>query len=85
MENMNRKNECFSYDLQDVLVAFNAVKRTLQKRKYCYDECESQKIKEMFIQTLDIDLLTLSTKLMTWVSHGHKMEASEDSFDDLLE
>jgi len=85
MENMNKKNECFSYDLQNVLAEFNEVKKTLQKRKYAFDVCKDERVKKIFIQALRIDLLNLSDCLDTWISNGSKMEASEDSFDDLLE
>lgn len=82
---MSKKNECFSYDLQAVLAEFNEVKKTLQKRKYCYDECDSERIKNTFIVVLKADLLNLSNALDTWISNDNKMEASEDDFNDLLE
>ena len=47
--------------------------------------CKDERVKKIFIQALRIDLLNLSDCLDTWISNGSKMEASEDSFDDLLE
>ena len=60
------KNQEFSDELKKVLKAINAVKKTMRCKKVCYDNCANQAIKEIFIKTLQLDLLNLDIALNNW-------------------
>lgn len=60
------KNQEFSDELKNVLKAINAVKKTMRYKKDCYDKCANEKIKKIFISTLQLDLLNLDNALNDW-------------------
>lgn len=60
------KNQGFSDELKNVLKAINAVKKTMRYKKQCYDNCADEKIKKIFISTLQLDLLNLDAALTDW-------------------
>ena len=66
-----------SKQLNDVLKSINEVKKTLRNKKYCYENCESEEIRRMFLIVLQSDLLLLHTKLDSWIDAGAPMEETE--------
>ena len=62
---MNKYQE-FSDELKNVLKAINAVKKTMSYKKDCYGKCANEKIKKIFISTLQLDLLNLDDALNDW-------------------
>lgn len=75
------KNQEFSDELKNVLKAINAVKKTMRYKKDCYDKCANEKIKKIFISTLQLDLLNLDDALNDWKNNDflvvEKKEESE--------
>lgn len=66
-----------SKQLNDVLKSINEVKKTLRNKKYCYENCESEEIRRMFLIVLQSDLLLLHTKLDSWIDAGAPMEETK--------
>lgn len=60
------KNQEFSDEIKNVLKAINALKKTMRYKKQCYDNCAGEKIKKIFISTLQLDLLNLDDALNDW-------------------
>ena len=72
------KNQEFSDELKKVLKAINAVKKTMRCKKVCYDNCADQAIKEIFIKTLQLDLLNLDIALNNWKNNDFLRVEEED-------
>lgn len=66
-----------SKQLGDVLEYVRRVKSTLRNRKYCYEECENEKIREIFLISLKAELLLLYNSLNIWINAGLPMEETE--------
>lgn len=63
-----------SEQLNDVLKSINSVKRVLRNKKYCYEECDNENIREAFLTCLKAELLLLYTKLDSWIDADAPME-----------
>ena len=59
---------------KNVLKNINKVKKTLRDKKYCFDECNDEKIKKIFLLALKEDLYQLYKSLDFWIDHGLPME-----------
>ena len=59
-----------SEQLNDVLKSINSVKRVLRNKKCCYEACEDETIRMIF-------LVSLKTELDSWISAGIPMEEIE--------
>lgn len=68
------KNQEFSTDFQNVLKAFNEVKKRMRYKNACYDECSDEIIKKAFINALEIELISLLDALDTWKINGFETE-----------
>ena len=66
-----------SKQLGDVLEYVRRVKSALRNRKYCYEECENEKIREIFLISLKAELLLLYNSLNIWINAGLPMEETE--------
>ena len=66
-----------SEQLSNVLESINKVKKTLRNKKYCYENCESEDIRKMFLIVLQSDLFLLHTKLDSWIDAGAPMEETD--------
>ena len=66
-----------SKQLSDVLEYIRRVKSALRNRKYCYEECENEKIREAFLISLKVELLLLYSSLNIWINTGLPMEETE--------
>lgn len=66
-----------SEQLSNVLKSINEVKKTLRNKKYCYENCETEEIRKMFLIVLQSDLFLLHTKLDSWIDAGAPMEETE--------
>lgn len=64
--------------LKSVLKNINKVKKTLRNKKYCFDECNDEKIKKIFLLALKADLFQLSKSLDFWIDHGLPMEETDE-------
>lgn len=76
------KNNGLSEEVNDVLKNINAVKKTMRNKKYCFTECDSEKIRNAFVTTLMIDLSNLFYSLDRWLESGARMVANEDNCND---
>jgi hypothetical protein len=77
MEGERRIMKNASDQLNDVLKSINSVKRVLRSKKYCYEACESEKIRMIFLVSLQTELILLHTKLDSWIDAGIPMEETE--------
>lgn len=66
-----------SEQLRDVLEYVRRVKSALRNKKYCYEECENEKIREIFLISLKAELLLLYNSLNIWINAGLPMEETE--------
>lgn len=66
-----------SKQLSDVLEYVRRVKSALRNRKYCYEECENEKIREIFLISLKAELLLLYNSLNIWINAGLPTEETE--------
>ena len=66
-----------SAQLRDVLEYVRRVKSALRNKKYCYEECENEKIREIFLISLKAELLLLYNSLNIWINAGLPMEETE--------
>ena len=66
-----------SKQLNDVLKSINSVKRVLRNKKCCYEECENETIRMIFLVSLKTELILLHTKLDSWIDAGIPMEEAE--------
>lgn len=66
-----------SKQLSNILESINKVKKTLRNKKYCYENCESEKIRKMFLIVLQSDLFLLHSSLDDWIGAGCPMEETE--------
>lgn len=66
-----------SKQLSDVLEYIRRVKSALRNKKYCYEECENEKIREIFLVSLKAELLLLYNSLNIWINAGLPMEETE--------
>ena len=66
-----------SEQLRDVLEYVKRVKSALRNKKYCYEECENEKIREIFLISLKAELLLLYNSLNIWINAGLPMEETE--------
>ncbi len=66
-----------SEQLRDVLEYVRRVKSALRNKKYCYEECENEKIREIFLVSLKAELLLLYNSLNIWINAGLPMEETE--------
>lgn len=66
-----------SKQLSDVLEYVGGVKSALRNRKYCYEECDNEKIREIFLISLKAELLLLYNSLNIWINAGLPMEETE--------
>lgn len=66
-----------SEQLNNVLKSINSVKRVLRNKKYCYEECENETIRMVFLVSLKTELFLLHTKLDSWIDAGIPMEEAE--------
>ena len=66
-----------SEQLNDVLKSINSVKRVLRNKKYCYEECDNENIREAFLTCLKAELLLLYTKLDSWIDADAPMEKTK--------
>lgn len=66
-----------SEQLSDVLEHIKRVKSALRNKKYCYEECENENIRKMFLVSLRAELLLLYNSLNLWISAGLPMEETE--------
>lgn len=64
--------------LRNVLKNINEVKKTLRTKKYCFDECNDEKIKKIFLLALKADLFQLYKSLGFWIDHGLPMEEADE-------
>lgn len=67
-----------SKQLGDVLEYVRRVKSALRNRKYCYEECENEKIREIFLISLKAELLLLYNSLNIWINAGLPMEETDE-------
>ena len=63
---------------KNVLKNINKVKKTLRDKKYCFDECNDEKIKKIFLLALKADLYQLYKSLDFWIDHGLPMEETDE-------
>lgn len=70
--NMKKYND-FSAEVQTILKDIDNVKKALRNKKYCYDECDEEIIKKMFLVNLKSHLFSLQIDLDTWINNGEKM------------
>lgn len=47
-----KKYNDFSVEVQTILKDIDGVKKALHNKKYCYDECDDELIKKMFLASL---------------------------------
>lgn len=66
-----------SEQLRDVLEYVRRVKSALRNKKYCYEECENENIREIFLISLKAELLLLYNSLNIWINAGLPMEETE--------
>lgn len=66
-----------SEQLNDVFKSINKVKKTLRNKKYCYEDCNSEEIRKMFLIVLQSDLFLLHSSLDDWISASCPMEETE--------
>lgn len=66
-----------SKQLRDVLEYIRRVKSVLRDKRYCYEECEKEKIREIFLISLKAELLLLYNSLNIWINAGLPMEETE--------
>lgn len=66
-----------SEQLNNVLKSINSVKRVLRNKKYCYEECENENIRETFLICLKAELLFLHTELDSWIDADAPMEKTK--------
>ena len=66
-----------SEQLNDVLKSINSVKRVLRNKKCCYEACEDETIRMIFLVSLKKELLLLHTELDSWIDAGIPMEETE--------
>ena len=66
-----------SEQLRDVLEYVRRVKSALRDKRYCYEECENEKIREIFLISLKAELLLLYNSLNIWINAGLPMEETE--------
>ena len=66
-----------SKQLSDVLEYIRRVKSALRNKKYCHEECENEKIREIFLVSLKAELLLLYNSLNIWINAGLPMEETE--------
>lgn len=80
-----KKYNDFSVEVQTILKDIDGVKKALRNKKYCYDECDDELIKKMFLASLKAHLISLEIDLGTWINNGGKMlinEKNEGNKDD---
>lgn len=63
---------------KNVLKNINKVKKTLRDKKYCFDECNDEKIKKIFLLALKADLYQLYKSLDFWIDRGLPMEETDE-------
>lgn len=68
-----KKYNGFSVEVQTILKDIDKVKKALRNKKYCYDECDDEPIKKMFLASLKAHLISLEIDLDTWINNGEKM------------
>lgn len=66
-----------SKELNDVLEYIRRVKSTLRNKKYCYEECENENIRKIFLISLKTELFLLHNSLDIWINAGFPMEETE--------
>lgn len=64
--------------LKNVLKNINKVKKTLRNKKYCFDECNDEKIKKIFLLALKAGLYQLYKSLDFWIDRGLPMEETDE-------
>ena len=68
-----KKYNDFSVEVQTILKDIDEVKKALRNKKYCYDECDDEIIKKMFLVNLRSHLFSLEIDLNTWINNGENM------------
>lgn len=68
-----KKYNDFSVEVQTILKDIDKVKKALRNKKYCYDECDDDMIKNMFLLNLRSHLFSLEIDLDTWINNGENM------------
>jgi hypothetical protein len=68
-----KKYNDFSVEVQTILKDIDKVKKALRNKKYCYDECDDEIIKKMFLVNLRSHLFSLEINLNTWINNGGNM------------
>lgn len=76
-----KKYNDFSVEVQTILKDIDGVKKALRNKKYCYDECDDELIKKMFLASLKSHLFSLEIDLGTWVNNGGKMLTNEKTVE----
>lgn len=66
-----------SEQLNNILKSINSVKRVLRNKKYCYEECDNENIREAFLISLKMELLLLYTELDSWIDADAPMEKTK--------
>lgn len=66
-----------SEQLNNVLKSINSVKRVLRNKKYCYEECDNENIREAFLTCLKAELLLLNIELDSWIDADAPMEKTK--------
>lgn len=64
---------CFCKEEEKEHEEIDNVKKALRNKKYCYDECDEEIIKKMFLVSLKSHLFSLQIDLDTWINNGEKM------------
>lgn len=68
-----KKYNDFSVEVQTILKDIDKVKKALRNKKYCYDECDDEIIKKMFLVNLRSHLFSLEIDLNTWINNEENM------------
>lgn len=68
-----KKYNDFSVEVQTILKDIDKVKKALLNKKYCYDECDDEIIKKMFLVNLRSHLFSLEIDLNTWINNEENM------------
>ena len=68
-----KKYNDFSVEVQTILKDIDKVKKALRNKKYCYDECDDEIIKKMFLVNLRSHLFSFEINLNTWINNGENM------------
>lgn len=64
--------------LKNVFKDINKVKKTLRSKKCCFDECNDENIKKIFLLALKSDLFQLHRSLERWIDRGLPMKETDE-------